>query len=99
MRLGDWTRQTRWAHAPTPAPPGVSPGGAYVRELIWAICPACDLQVHGSLAVARGEGLRCPECGGALSPPLSGGDAGAAARIAADEARLAGLLRQESGRE
>ena len=98
MRLGEWTRQTRWAHPPMPAPPGIPPGGAYVRELVWAICPACDLQVHAALAIALGEGLRCPECGGALLPPQTGGDSRAAATVAADEARFCGLVREELGR-
>ena len=94
MRLGEWTRQTRWAHSPSPAPEAAGPGGIYVREFVWAICPACDLQVHGTLADAQTEGLRCPECGGSLSPPLSGGGPGTTSRIAAEEARFTRSLQE-----
>jgi len=95
MRLTEWTRQTRWAHAPLPAPPGVASGAVYVRELVWAICRACDLQVHGARAVVRREGMRCPECGGALTPPQEPAGPQAEAVVAADEARLTALLDAE----
>ena len=45
MNFGDWTRQTRWAHPPDPAPAGVSPGGIYVRQFTWAICPHCGGEI------------------------------------------------------
>jgi hypothetical protein len=96
VKLGEWTRQTRWAHSPAPPPDDIAPDGTYVRLLVWSICPACDLQVHGALTVARSDGLRCPECGGELSPRVGVRDPGAALQVAAAEARLAAILREDS---
>jgi hypothetical protein len=68
VNFGDWTRQTRWAHPPAAAPAGTPPGGLYVRQAVWAICPDCDVQVHGLRTLALRDGLACPDCGRVLVP-------------------------------
>ncbi len=97
MRL-DYTRQTRWGHDPEPAdPPCVPPGTIYVKQIVWAPCTECDLQVHFTLSQALAGGVACPVCGGRLtSPRVLGNPDVAAARILEVEEILRDGLFQES---
>jgi len=88
------TRQTRWGHDPEPADPAsVPPGAIYVKQVIWAPCTACDLQVHAALSQYYSAGLSCPECGGRLTSPrvLGSPDAAAARVLEAEEVLRDGL--------
>ncbi len=88
------TRQTRWAHDPSPRDPvGVTPGGVYVNEMVWAPCLQCDLQVHATRSRFLTAGITCPECGGQIAPPSSQGDVEAMVKeIDQEEARFRGQL-------
>jgi len=83
MRL-DYTRQTRWGHDPEPVDEEEFPaGGIYVKQVTWAACNQCDLQVHVALTQFFGGGITCPECGGRLTAPrVLGNPDVAVARIA-----------------
>jgi hypothetical protein len=80
----EYTRQTRWGHEPELVEPELQPAGSiYVKQVVWAACNQCDLQVHAALTQAVAGGLMCPECGSRLtSPRVLGNPDVAAARIA-----------------
>ena len=83
MRL-DYTRQTRWGHDPEPMDDeAVPPGAIYVKQVMWAPCNQCDLQVHAALTQFYAAGVTCPECGSRLTTPrVLGNPDVAVARIA-----------------
>jgi hypothetical protein len=67
----EYTRQTRWAHAPEPADAGrTPPGDPYVKQVVWLPCTQCDLQVHASVTQLLSNGISCPECGRRLAEPM-----------------------------
>jgi hypothetical protein len=68
--LAEYTRQTRWAHAPEAMDEAECTAGVpYVTQLVWMPCRQCDLQVHAWADRVRTEGLCCPECGELLAAP------------------------------
>jgi len=83
----EYTRQTRWGHDPELVDEEeCPPGGIYVKQVAWAPCHQCDLQVHAALTHSLGAGLTCPECGSRLtSPRVLGNPDVAVARIAETE--------------
>ena len=84
------TRQTRWAAGPGAVDPEqVPPGSTYVREVVWAPCTECDLQVHATCRQWIAAGIVCPECGRtlALAPSAEDGEA-AMRKVSAEESRF-----------
>jgi hypothetical protein len=84
------TRQTRWAHDPEPVDDGiVPPGQVYVKQIVWAPCVQCDLQVHATQTHSLVAGLTCPECGSRLTAATVLGNPDAlAAKVMQDEEYL-----------
>ena len=59
--------RSRWATDPERIDPDDYPERQpYVKLLTWALCPACDLQVHTPLTRYLLQGLACPLCGDRL---------------------------------
>jgi hypothetical protein len=85
------TRQTRWGHDPEPVEPvEVAPGQIYVKQMLWAPCTQCDLQIHAAQSQVLLGGLTCPECGSRLDTATVLGNPDAeAARVVSDEEYLA----------
>ncbi len=51
-------------------PDDYPPGSPFVRQMTWAECAACAIQVHIPVQQFLMAGLRCPGCGaGLLAPP------------------------------
>lgn len=66
------TRQTRWGHDPEAMDEQEQPpGSSHVKQLIWAPCNRCDLQVHATLTRFLTHGLTCPECGDRIATPAT----------------------------
>ncbi len=86
----EYTRQTRWSQNPEIVDPDTTPPGSiYVKQVVWAPCLICDLQVHATRGVRVTEGITCPECGKLLLAPMSEGNSGATVkRIHQEEARF-----------
>jgi hypothetical protein len=59
-----------WAADPERIDPDdYPPNSAYARQMTWAPCEACALQVHLPVAQFAYLGLVCPQCGTQLLPP------------------------------
>jgi len=60
-----------WAADPERADPDeYPPGTAFVKQMTWAPCEPCGLQVHGPVSLFVYAGLVCPRCGlRLLAPP------------------------------
>jgi ribosomal protein S27E len=92
----DYTRQTRWGHEPDEVDADlVGPGSVYVRQVTWAPCTECDLQVHIAVRHLLAAGIVCPECGSRLVAPMGGDAAVAAAEVARQEERFQQQLERE----
>jgi DNA-directed RNA polymerase subunit RPC12/RpoP len=61
---------TAWAQDPERVDPDdYAPGAPYARQMTWAPCAPCTLQVHVPVAQFVYRGLACPRCGHQLLPP------------------------------
>lgn len=62
--------RTAWAREPDRADPDdYAPGAAFARQITWAPCSGCNLQVHLPVAQFLMHGLECPRCAVLLLPP------------------------------
>jgi hypothetical protein len=92
----EYTRQTRWGHDPDEVDAErVGPGFAYARQVTWAPCTACDIQVHVAVTRRLASGIVCPKCGNRLAAPIEGDAAMAAAEVARQEERFQQQLERE----
>jgi hypothetical protein len=61
---------TAWAVDPERIDPDDYPPGApFAKQMTWAPCSACEVQVHAPVAQVLYLGLRCPRCQAPLLPP------------------------------
>lgn len=62
---------TSWSGDPERVDPDdYAPSAPYVKQMTWAECPDCDVQVHAPVTQFVYRGLTCPRCGNTvLSPP------------------------------
>ncbi len=59
-----------WAADPERIDPDdYPPSSPFAKELIWAPCGACRIQVHLPLTQFVYQGVVCPRCGAQLLPP------------------------------
>ena len=89
----EYTRQTRWGHLPEDS--HGDPGAPNVKQVIWASCTECDLQVHATRTQCIAVGIACPECGKPLAPSASEGNGDGVGNILAEEQQFYRLLRME----
>jgi hypothetical protein len=62
-------RPTLWAIDPERIDPDdFPPGSPYAREMTWAPCPSCGVDVHASVLHVAYHGLACPRCASVLLP-------------------------------
>ena len=60
----------QWATDPERIDPDdYPPQQPFVRLMTWALCSACQLQVHTLLVRFLLQGVDCPSCGVQLLPP------------------------------
>jgi hypothetical protein len=61
---------TVWAGDPERIDPDdYPPSSPYARQITWAPCEPCGVQVHAPVAQIVYTGLVCPRCGARLLPP------------------------------
>ena len=61
---------TAWAAEPERVDPDEYPPSApFARQMTWAPCAECELQVHLPVTQFVYRGLNCPRCGQELLPP------------------------------
>jgi DNA-directed RNA polymerase subunit RPC12/RpoP len=59
-----------WASDPERMDPDdYRPGSAFARQITWAPCAACRLQVHLPVSQVVYQGIVCPRCGTRLLHP------------------------------
>lgn len=59
-----------WAADPERADPDdYSPGAPFVKEVTWAPCETCGIEVHLPVTRFVYQGLACPRCGERLLAP------------------------------
>jgi hypothetical protein len=59
-----------WAADPERIDPDdYAPGSPFIRQMTWAPCDACGIQVHLPVAQFVYAGLACPRCETQLLPP------------------------------
>jgi hypothetical protein len=64
--------ETAWSTDPERIDPDdFAPGNPFVREMTWAPCTRCNLQVHALVVHLLWNGLVCPRCGDPLLPPAA----------------------------
>lgn len=64
-----------WAADPERIDPDdYSPGTPLVRQMTWAPCPDCRVQVHLPVVQFVYRGLVCPRCGREILPPPEGSE-------------------------
>lgn len=62
--------QAAWAADPERIDPDdYPPSSPFVKQMTWAPCPDCGIQVHLPVAHFVYTGLVCPRCGTQLLPP------------------------------
>ncbi|MBM3457979.1 MAG: hypothetical protein FJX77_05550 [Armatimonadetes bacterium] len=60
-----------WAGDPERVDPDdYGPGSPFVRQITWAPCDTCSLQVHAPVTQVVYRGLVCPRCGAELLPAV-----------------------------
>lgn len=68
----DDSPRTAWSTDPERVDPDDYHASApYAKQMTWAPCSACDLQVHAPATYVVYHGLRCPKCDAELLPPPS----------------------------
>ena len=60
-------QQTAWAGDPERIDfDDYPPNSPFARQMTWAPCEACGIQVHAPVTQIAYRGLACPRCGAAL---------------------------------
>ncbi|MFN3652313.1 MAG: hypothetical protein ACK47B_22275 [Armatimonadota bacterium] len=61
---------TAWAADPERIDPDdYPPNSPFVKQMTWAPCDACGIQVHVPVTQFIYQGIVCPRCGESLLPP------------------------------
>ncbi len=61
--------QATWSAEPERVDPeDYAAGSPFVRQMTWAPCAACEIQVHAMVAQILFRGLCCPRCEDMLLP-------------------------------